>query len=158
MISNHVRSWIFYRWVLRKECKIHQLLKKISYAAADGAVFIAICGGFSLLLHAGLLQGRTATAPRPLLDFFKEHEAGVTWVDRRWVNGQGLWTIGAALHGVDLVAEFARSTWSDGDRGRLVRWLLEFGGWNVGRTMEYAAGSRVTMQSLANNYIVFKQT
>lgn len=37
--------------------------------AADGAVFIAMCGGFSLLLHAGLLHGRTATAPRFLLDF-----------------------------------------------------------------------------------------
>lgn len=114
-----------------------EFLRKV---AADGAVFLAICGGFSMLLQAGLLQGRTATAPRVMLDYLKEHAPGVNWVDKRWVNDQGLWTSGAALHGVDLVAEFIRSTWSEGDRGRLVRWILEFGGWNVGRTVEYAAG------------------
>lgn len=60
---------------------------------------------------AGLLTGRTATAPRMMLEELKKSAPHVNWVEKRWVQDGKLWTSGTLLNGMDLMTNFIRQTW-----------------------------------------------
>ncbi|CEJ93824.1 hypothetical protein VHEMI09391 [[Torrubiella] hemipterigena] len=80
-----------------------------SYESCLG--FITICGGFQVALSAGILNGKTATAPRMLLEDLKQKAPQVKWVEKRWVRDDKLWTSGTLLNGTDLMTNFIRQTW-----------------------------------------------
>ena len=89
------------------------------------AAFISICGGFEPFMSAGLLEGKTATAPRPLLPMVRQAAPGTNWIDKRWARDGKMWTSGALLNGFDLVRAFMEEYW--GGEGTLVRFLTTFG-------------------------------
>ncbi|GAP89797.2 hypothetical protein SAMD00023353_3601040 [Rosellinia necatrix] len=118
-------------------------------AYATSAALLAVCGGVDYARAAGLLEGRTATGPRPLLGAWREQSPGVDWVERRWVRdarGEGkLWTSGALLNGLDLVHNFARHYWGRKESGspaaaaataELVDFASKLGAW-PDRDVEY---------------------
>jgi transcriptional regulator GlxA family with amidase domain len=98
----------------------------IRKAYDDSTAFLAICGGFDAPLRAGLLQGKTATAPRTMLDMLRDNATGVQWVEKRWARDGKLWTSGALLNGLDLMSAFIRETW--GAQDTLQDFMLKFGG------------------------------
>ena len=99
------------------------------------AAFLAICGGFMAPLRSGIYEGKTATAPRFLLDNLRKESPGVTWVDRRWQQDGKLWTSGTLLNGLDCMQAFARQTWNP-TKGEFVEAMLSIGSWPV-RDEEY---------------------
>ncbi|KAJ6164091.1 hypothetical protein N7470_002763 [Penicillium chermesinum] len=98
------------------------------------AAFLCICTGVEHALDAGLLEGKTATAPRPILPLLTQTAPGVNWVDKRWAQGGKIWTTGTLLCGLDMVVAFARQTW--GGEGSLVERVIEMGEWPQ-RGVEY---------------------
>ncbi|KAH7333117.1 class I glutamine amidotransferase-like protein [Rhexocercosporidium sp. MPI-PUGE-AT-0058] len=97
------------------------------------AAFITICGGMESALQAGLLEGRTATAPRPMVESLRKTVPGVNWVEKRWARDDKLWTSGALLNGTDLMRAFVTEYWS----GALVEFALELGAYPI-RDVNYA--------------------
>nr|POF21851.1 isonitrile hydratase [Quercus suber] len=91
------------------------------------SAFIAVCGGFRSLLLAGLLEGKTATAPRFLLDSLRQSSPGTKWVYKRWCRDGKLWTTGQLVNGLDAMRAFAEFTW--GEQNGLVKNLLINGAW-----------------------------
>lgn len=89
--------------------------------------FLCVCAGFLHALDAGILEGQTATAPRPMLPFLKKAAPGVTWVDQRWARGGKVWTTGTLLCGLDMVVAFAKENW--GGEGTLVEKMISIGEW-----------------------------
>jgi transcriptional regulator GlxA family with amidase domain len=89
------------------------------------AAFITICGGFLSALESGLLEGKTATGPRPMLETFRKVAPGVKWVERRWARDDKLWTSGALLNGLDLMRAFVTEYW--GGKDTLVEFALSLG-------------------------------
>lgn len=63
-----------------------------------------ICGGFLVALQSGLLEGKTATAPRPMLKMLRQMNPEVQWVERRWARDGKIWTSGALLNGTGKFA------------------------------------------------------
>ncbi|PYH48545.1 uncharacterized protein BP01DRAFT_353707 [Aspergillus saccharolyticus JOP 1030-1] len=92
---------------------------------ADCAAMLCVCAGFEPVLHAGLLEGKTATGPRFLLPRLRELAPGTTWVEKRWAIEGKIWTTGTLLNGLDMVAAFGRATW--GTRGDLVETVIKKG-------------------------------
>ena len=88
--------------------------------------FITICWGSRAPMMAGLLHGKTATAPRPLLEMLKKTAPDVNWVDQRWHRDGKLWTSGALLNGTDLMRAFATETWGEES---LAGTILDIGGY-----------------------------
>lgn len=78
---------------------------------SECAAFITICGGSLSALQAGIMAGKTATAPRPFVDFLRKSNPEVNWVVKRWVRDGKLWTSGALLNGLDLMAAFVDEFW-----------------------------------------------
>ncbi|KAE9368232.1 class I glutamine amidotransferase-like protein [Stipitochalara longipes BDJ] len=99
------------------------------------AAFITICGGFLAALQAGLLEGRTATGPRPMLDGLRQMAPGVKWVEKRWARDGKLWTSGALLNGLDLTRAFVTEYW--GGKDTLVEFALALGAY-PDRDINYA--------------------
>lgn len=97
----------------------------IRKAFDDCAAFITICDGFLAALQAGLLEGRTATGPRPMLDSLREASSGVKWVEKRWARDGKLWTSGTLLNGLDLTRAFVEEYW--GGKDTLVEFVLALG-------------------------------
>ncbi|KAF2992988.1 hypothetical protein E8E13_000614 [Curvularia kusanoi] len=76
--------------------------------------FITICAGMIPAQLAGVLAGKTATAPRPIVPELKNHDPRTTWVENKRVVRDGkLWTSGALLNGQDLMREFLRTYWPE---------------------------------------------
>ncbi|KAK2592699.1 hypothetical protein QQS21_009600 [Conoideocrella luteorostrata] len=101
------------------------------------SAFITVCGGMVVPLRAGVLSGKTATAPRFMLDMLKEQSPEVQWVEKRWVRDGKLWTSGALLNGMDLGTAFVQEVWAE--RKELVDFLLRVGSW-VSRDLDYKDG------------------
>ena len=95
----------------------------------QSSAFLCICGGMFPPLQAGLLKGKTATAPRSLIPKFSHDHSETEWVERRWARDGKLWISGALLDGLDLMQAFVSEMW--GGEGSLVGPLLEIGGWPV---------------------------
>jgi transcriptional regulator GlxA family with amidase domain len=79
------------------------------------AAFITICLGVAVPLQAGVLEGKTATGPRSMLDLLRKQAPGTNWVEKRWVRDGKLWTSGALLNGPDLIHAFVREHWGVGE-------------------------------------------
>ncbi|KAL4863483.1 hypothetical protein BDV12DRAFT_206469 [Aspergillus spectabilis] len=92
---------------------------------------LTVCGGFDPVLRAGLLEGKTATAPRLFLPMLRQSAPGVDWVEKRYVVDGKIWTTGELLNGMDMIAAFGRSVW--GARGEaeggFVEMLIPGGSW-----------------------------
>ncbi|KAL8757588.1 MAG: hypothetical protein Q9199_002119 [Rusavskia elegans] len=67
---------------------------------------LTICTGYIPALYSGILDGKTATAPRGLLPMLKEEKPNVKWVEKRWVRDGKVWSGGAMANGMDLMAGF----------------------------------------------------
>ncbi|KAI0972443.1 class I glutamine amidotransferase-like protein [Xylaria arbuscula] len=95
-----------------------------SYASC--AAFIAVCGGVDVPRLAGLLEGKTATGPRPFLDPWSEQSPGTNWVAKRWVQDGKMWTSGTLFNGTDLMHNFVKQTWPSNG---LVEYGSKLGHW-----------------------------
>jgi transcriptional regulator GlxA family with amidase domain len=93
----------------------------------DCTALLLVCAGFQPALVAGLLEGKTATAPRPFLATMKQSAPGVNWIQKRYVRDGKIWTTGSLLNGFDMVAAFGRESW--GGEGTVVNVLTQEGGW-----------------------------
>ncbi|KAJ6079648.1 hypothetical protein N7467_009401 [Penicillium canescens] len=93
----------------------------------DCTALLLVCAGFQPALVAGLLEGKTATAPRPFLATMKQSAPGVNWIQKRYVRDGKIWTTGSLLNGFDMVAAFGRESW--GGEGTVVDVLTQEGGW-----------------------------
>lgn len=52
--------------------------------------FITVCTGYTAALFAGILDGKSATAPQGLIPGLKKGAPAVKWVEKRWVrDGKG---------------------------------------------------------------------
>lgn len=100
-------------------------LAYVSKAYEESSAFITICGGIQIPLQAGLLAGKTVTAPRGLIEFGRQLSPSTTILEKRWVRDGKLWTSGALLNGLDLMRAFATETW--GGEGTLMDYLLQVG-------------------------------
>lgn len=89
---------------------------------------LLICGGFEPALRAGLLEGRTCTAPRLMLDELRKAAPGVKWVEQRWCQDGKLWTSGAAMNGLDVMREFMLQNWGVANGPSLAKFMLQLGG------------------------------
>ncbi|KAK4503348.1 hypothetical protein PRZ48_004263 [Zasmidium cellare] len=91
------------------------------------SAFIAVCGAFNTLLLAGLLEGKTATAPPILLKTLREEHPRVTWLNKRWHQDGKIWTTGTLVNGLDAMRAFVLQTW--GGQGGFAEFLLRTGNW-----------------------------
>ena len=101
------------------------------------SAMLLICGGFMAANAAGLLRGKTATAPRMFLDSLRKDSPETNWIDKRWAHDEKIWTSGAFLNGLDLMTAFLREVW--GEEKSVLEPLLDLGGVPV-RSIEYAPG------------------
>ncbi|KAK5743303.1 hypothetical protein LTR17_002781 [Elasticomyces elasticus] len=97
--------------------------------------FLFICGGFMAALQSGLLSGKTATAPRPMIDHLRQGYPEVNWVAKRWAQDGKIWTSGALLNGTDMTKAFATQTW--GGEGSFAEFGMRLGGYPY-RDVDYA--------------------
>ncbi|RYP79671.1 hypothetical protein DL769_002828 [Monosporascus sp. CRB-8-3] len=104
---------------------------------ADCSAFITVCGGFMAPMQAGILQGKSATGPRMMLQMLRQTNPGVDWKEKRWVRDGKLWTSGTLLNGLDLMNAFCQETW--GGEGTLWDFLSKLGSWPV-RDVDYNDG------------------
>ncbi|KAM0720654.1 hypothetical protein Q7P37_004791 [Cladosporium fusiforme] len=100
------------------------------------AAFLFVCGSFMAGLQAGLLQGKTATGPRPMIEHLRQSNPEVNWVTKRWARDGKIWTSGALLNGTDMVKAFAEETWG-GEEEDLFGMILRLGGYPY-RDINYA--------------------
>ncbi|KAF2482397.1 class I glutamine amidotransferase-like protein [Neohortaea acidophila] len=89
------------------------------------AAFLTICGGFENLLRAGLLVGKTATAPRFMLPQLQKDAPNTKWVEQRWARDGKVWTTGALLCGPGMMRAFAQDTWHN--KPEMVNIMLDIG-------------------------------
>ncbi|KAH7134551.1 class I glutamine amidotransferase-like protein [Dactylonectria estremocensis] len=89
------------------------------------SAFLSICGGIFALLEAGLLQDKTVSAPRLLVDTLKTQAPQVNWQDKRWSHDGKIWSSSTLLNGTDLMRAFATETW--GGRNGMVEAALDCG-------------------------------
>lgn len=95
-----------------------------------------ICGGFLVALQAGILEGKTATGPRPLIEHLRTSNPEVNWVAKRWARDGKVWTSGALLNGTDMTKAFALETWGGGEDS-FVEFGMRLGGYPY-RDVDYA--------------------
>ncbi|KAG8164127.1 hypothetical protein KVR01_006045 [Diaporthe batatas] len=93
----------------------------------DCSVYLAICNGQESLLKAGILAGKTATAPSDLLPILRQQHPETTWVEKRWQRDGKLWTSGTNMNGLDLMRAFMFETW--GGKRDLVEKLSRMAAW-----------------------------
>ncbi|KAI4278260.1 MAG: hypothetical protein LQ337_001141 [Flavoplaca oasis] len=74
---------------------------------------LTICTGYTPALYSGVLDGKTATAPRGLLPMLKEEKPDVKWVEKRWVRDGKVWSSGAVANGMDMMACFMKEEFKE---------------------------------------------
>ena len=60
----------------------------------SGTDVLAICTGMYAAGPAGILNGRRATGPRPLVPELKKKFPDAVWEDKRWTSDGNLWNSG----------------------------------------------------------------
>lgn len=86
-------------------------LAYVRKAFGECSAFLTICGGVDVPRAAGLLDGKTATGPRPFLPMLRQMAPGTNWLEKRWVRDGKLWTSSTLLNGTDMMLAFAKETW-----------------------------------------------
>lgn len=84
----------------------------VQKAYAGCQAFMTVCGGAQVGVQAGLFAGKTVTGPRYMLPTLSEMVPDAHWVKKRYVQDGKLWTTGALVNGLDMMAAFMRQTWS----------------------------------------------
>jgi transcriptional regulator GlxA family with amidase domain len=97
----------------------------------ESTAFLSICGGFLPAQLAGVLAGKTATAPRFMISELQKQDPRTVWKEKRCVRDGKIWTSGALLNGLDLMREFMLEYWPE-----LTKIAIPLGGWPV-RDNEY---------------------
>lgn len=110
-------------------------LSFVRKAWEECSAFLTICAGVDVALQAGILEGKTATAPQFMLDVLRQQAPTTTWVEKRWARDGKLWTSGAFLNGVDLVYSFSHAIWG-GEKETAVSHMCQIGGCPV-RDVDY---------------------
>ncbi|KAL9622887.1 MAG: hypothetical protein Q9160_002813 [Pyrenula sp. 1 TL-2023] len=100
-------------------------LSFIRTAYSTSTAFLTVCGGVEYALRAGILAGKTATGPRPMIPMMRKMAPDVKWEERRWCRDGKLWTSGALVNGLDMMREFIEESW--GGEGSLARFLAGAG-------------------------------
>ncbi|KAK0755720.1 hypothetical protein N5P37_011729 [Trichoderma harzianum] len=95
----------------------------------DCSAFLTICAGVEVAVQAGILGGKTATAPRFMINTLRRQSQSINWVEKRWARDGKLWTSGAFLNGTDLLYAFAHTVW--GGEGTPVSRMSAIGGWPI---------------------------
>ena len=86
---------------------------------------MSVCTGFIPVLFSGILENKTATAPRKLLGPLREQSPGVKWAEKRWARDGNVWTSGAVLNGQEMMAAFMREELGKEEgRGEIVETVL----------------------------------
>lgn len=96
----------------------------------DCSAYMTICGGVDALLKAGILGGKTVTAPFGLIPSLQQQHPGTNWVVKRWQRDGKLWTSGTSLNGLDLMRAFCFETWGEG-KGDLIDKIGKMAAWPV---------------------------
>ncbi|GKT42794.1 uncharacterized protein ColSpa_02975 [Colletotrichum spaethianum] len=111
------------------------------------SAFLTICGGMIPPMEAGILTGKTATGPRPIIGAMKEKVPFVNWVEKRWAHDGKLWTSSTLLNGTDMIRAFAETTW--GGKSGMIEALLDAGGYPV-RDVDFkdSKGHHYTIEEL----------
>jgi transcriptional regulator GlxA family with amidase domain len=65
--------------------------------------FLTICGGFVSAQLAGILAGKTATAPHFMIPELQKQDPRTNWIEKRYVRDGKIWTSGALLNGLDMM-------------------------------------------------------
>jgi transcriptional regulator GlxA family with amidase domain len=79
----------------------------------ESSAFLAICGGFQPAMLAGVLAGKTATAPRFIVPELQKQDPRTNWVEKRYVRDGKVWTSGALLNGQDMMTAFMMEYWPE---------------------------------------------
>ena len=101
----------------------------------DCVAFLTVCLGVAVPLQAGILEGKTATGPRLMLDALRQQAPATNWVEKRWVRDGKLWTSGALLNGTDLMHAFVHEFWGGGEE-KLATYLSRTSAWPT-RDVDY---------------------
>lgn len=91
------------------------------------SAFLTICAGCVPAIAAGLLKGKSATAPKMMLDQLRNDEPETTWVEKRWHRDGKIWTSGVLLNGLELMRAFTTEYW--GGEGGLAEFAMTLGDW-----------------------------
>ncbi|KAM0350527.1 hypothetical protein ACHAPU_003008 [Fusarium lateritium] len=94
----------------------------------DCSAFLSICGGLMVPLQAGILKGKTATAPTILIEKLRQEAPETNWVRKRWVKDGKVWTSGALLNGLDMMFNFIKYYRGEG-KDELVDFWSKLGAW-----------------------------
>jgi transcriptional regulator GlxA family with amidase domain len=78
-----------------------------------GVDLLTICTGIFVAAEAGVLNGKTATGSRGIMDVLEKKYQAVKWVDRRWSRDGRVWTSGKlfSLFCICLGPLFVRLFW-----------------------------------------------
>ncbi|KAH7021769.1 class I glutamine amidotransferase-like protein [Macrophomina phaseolina] len=113
----------------------------IQSAVARGTTILSICTGAFPVAAAGVLDGRTATAPLSILGMLRNAHPQVQWESARrfeksvGVDGKGeIWTSGCVANGIDLVCAFMRDRFPESRA--LIDLIIPFAGF-PDRDVEY---------------------
>jgi transcriptional regulator GlxA family with amidase domain len=98
--------------------------------------FLNICGGIIQAQLAGVLKGKTCTAPRILLPLIRQQAPDTNWVEKRYVQDGKIWTSGTLLNGLDLMRAFVTHTWGNEGPGAIAQFLLQLGHFPI-RDVDY---------------------
>jgi transcriptional regulator GlxA family with amidase domain len=97
--------------------------------------FLFVCASFMAALQTGLLESKTATAPRFMLEQLRNAHPGVKWVEKLRPHDGKIWTTGTLLNDIDMTQAFALETC--GGKGSLVELVVRLGGYPC-RDIDYA--------------------
>jgi putative intracellular protease/amidase len=78
-----------------------------------GVDLLTICTGIFVAAEAEVLNGKTATGSRGIMDVLEKRYQAVKWVDRRWSRDGRVWTAGKlfSLFCISLGPLFVRLFW-----------------------------------------------
>jgi transcriptional regulator GlxA family with amidase domain len=91
------------------------------------AAFLTICGGVIPASMAGVLKGKTCTAPQVMLGMMRKQSPDTNWVEKRYAQDEKVWTSGALLNGLDMMRAFVIQTWGNEGAGSIAQFLLQLG-------------------------------
>lgn len=77
----------------------------------NGTDVLIVCTGAYPAGYSGILNGRRATGPRPLVPELKRKFPEAIWEDKRWVSDGNLWASAGVTNGQDMVAAYIREKW-----------------------------------------------
>jgi transcriptional regulator GlxA family with amidase domain len=85
----------------------------IRKAHDESIAFLTICGGFIPAQLAGVLAGKTCTAPRFMVGELQKQDPRTTWIEKRWARDGKVWTSGTLLNGLDMMRELSLAYWPE---------------------------------------------